>query len=343
MTRPLCALLAGVACAALAVSAEKEAEYNPGKIRSDEPAIKSFSKVQARKYLDHVGAGWTTNRKCATCHTNVPYLMAGPSMGPATEKEKMVRKWFEGRAENWDRKEKGDAPKTKAEVMVVGVTLAYHDAKTTGKLSTLARKALDRMWTLQKPSGEWVWDKCKWPPLEHDDYYGAVYVAVGVGQAPDGYASTEKAKAGLAKLRAYLKKNPAPTLHHKAWLLWASQKVDGLMTKDEQAETVKKLKALQKADGGWSLPSLGEWEGFDGRDNNTKAGSDGYGTGLVVFILRQAGVKVDDPAIKKGVAWLKANQRQSGRWFTQSVNTDRFHYISNAGTAFAVMAIKACE
>src|SRR5262249_33824970 len=153
--------------------------------------------------------------------------------GPATEKEKEVRTWFEQRAANWDRKpakpkgkEKNpDAPKTKAEVMVVGVTLAYHDAKTTGKLSPLARKALDRMWTLQKPTGEWTWDKCTWPPLEHDDYFGAVYVAVGVGCAPDGYASTEKAKAGMAKLRTYLRKNTAPTLHHKAWLLWASQKV----------------------------------------------------------------------------------------------------------------------
>jgi squalene-hopene/tetraprenyl-beta-curcumene cyclase len=188
-----------------------------------------------------------------------------------------------------------------------------------------------------------VWDKCQWPPLEHDDYFGAAYVAVGVGFAPNGYASTAKAKAGLAKLRSYFRKNAPPTLHHRAWLLWASRKVDGLMTKDEQEETVRKLKALQKADGGWSLPSLGDWEGFDGRDNNTKAGSDGYATGLTVYILRQAGVKADDPALKKGVAWLKANQRESGRWFTQSPNTDRYHYISNAGTAFAVMAIKACE
>ena len=50
--------------------------------------------------------------------------------------------------------------------------------------------------------------------------------------------------------------------------------------------------------------------------------------------------KKDDPAIVKGIAWLKANQRESGRWFTQSLNTDRAHYISHAGTAFALMAIK---
>jgi squalene-hopene/tetraprenyl-beta-curcumene cyclase len=44
----------------------------------------------------------------------------------------------------------------------------------------------------------------------------------------------------------------------------------------------------------------------------------------------------------KGIAWLKSNQRVSGRWFTRSLNTDNYHFMTNAGTAFAVMAIQAC-
>jgi squalene-hopene/tetraprenyl-beta-curcumene cyclase len=43
------------------------------------------------------------------------------------------------------------------------------------------------------------------------------------------------------------------------------------------------------------------------------------------------------------VKWLKANQRESGRWFTRSVNADRAYYLANAGTAYAVLALKACE
>jgi squalene-hopene/tetraprenyl-beta-curcumene cyclase len=46
--------------------------------------------------------------------------------------------------------------------------------------------------------------------------------------------------------------------------------------------------------------------------------------------------------LKRGVAWLKANQRESGRWYTRSLNADRAHYTTNAGTAFALMALKAC-
>ena len=37
------------------------------------------------------------------------------------------------------------------------------------------------------------------------------------------------------------------------------------------------------------------------------------------------------------------NQRESGRWFVRSLNTDKYHYITNAGTSFAVLALKACE
>jgi squalene-hopene/tetraprenyl-beta-curcumene cyclase len=166
---------------------------------------------------------------------------------------------------------------------------------------------------------------------------------VGVGHAPGEYAKTEKAKAGLAKLRAYFKKNAPPSLHHKAWLLWASVKLDGLMTKEEQQQAIKELRGKQKADGSWSLASLGDWKGYDGRANDVKAEGDGYGTGLVVYVLRQAGVGADDAAVKKGVAWLKANQRVSGRWFTKSLNSDKYHFITNAGTAFAVLALKACE
>jgi squalene-hopene/tetraprenyl-beta-curcumene cyclase len=100
---------------------------------------------------------------------------------------------------------------------------------------------------------------------------------------------------------------------------------------------------LQRPDGGWSLPSLGYWQGKDPNhvvDANT---SDGYGTGFVVYVLRQSGLKSDHAAIQKGVKWLHANQRESGRWFVRSLNTDKFHYITNAGTCFAVLALKACE
>ena len=62
----------------------------------------------------------------------------------------------------------------------------------------------------------------------------------------------------------------------------------------------------------------------------------------MTFVLRQAGVPADDPALVKAVAWLKANQRESGRWFTQSPGGSKHHYVTNVGSAFAILALDAC-
>jgi squalene-hopene/tetraprenyl-beta-curcumene cyclase len=50
-------------------------------------------------------------------------------------------------------------------------------------------------------------------------------------------------------------------------------------------------------------------------------------------------VKPDDTAIASSIKWLKTNQRESGRWYTRSINNDKAHYITNAGTAFCVLAL----
>jgi squalene-hopene/tetraprenyl-beta-curcumene cyclase len=351
----------------------------PAPNKADEPLAKEASLAKSAEFLDAVSLSWTRERKCGTCHTNYPYLMARPALkdvpSPAHDE---VRKFFEERVAHWEDKDstrirdlavssvcltgasggslfaagaafpgRTDDPKARprwdAEVVATASLLAFNDAQTTGKLHPMTRKALDKMWTVQKPNGGWTWLKCNWPPFEHDDYYGAVLAAVGVSVAPDGYSQGDSAKEGLAKLRAYFAKTPAPDLHHKAWLLWASIKLDGLMSKEEHEKTLKDLLALQREDGGWSLPSLGDWKGNSGRENDKNAPSDGYGTGLVVYILRQAGLPADHERIQKGVKWLKSNQRESGRWFTRSLNTERAHYITNAGTSFAVLALRACE
>jgi squalene-hopene/tetraprenyl-beta-curcumene cyclase len=340
----VCSGLGASAASAAAPLAGKGADFPPPAPTSAKaPMAKAFSLAKGAEHLDRAAVNWTRRHKCASCHTNVPYLMARPALKEKSRGEEIVRTFFEGQVAGWESGEKKAQPRGDAYVVIVAVALAFHDAQTTGKLQPMTRKALDRMWLRQKPHGAWDWIKCGWAPLEYDDYFGAVLAAVGVGVAPDDYATTDKAKVGLPRLKAYLKKVPAPTLHHKAWLMWASTRLDGLMTRAEREQTIKDLLALQRPDGGWCLPSLGDWRGADGRKSNPKAPSDGYGTGLVVYLLRQAGLPAKHPAVTKGVAWLKANQREPGLWFTQSLNTDRTHYISDAGSAFALLALKACE
>jgi len=99
---------------------------------------------------------------------------------------------------------------------------------------------------------------------------------------------------------------------------------------------------LQHDDGGWGLANLGDWQRGDGSAQDTVS-SDGYGTGFVIYVLRRAGVPANDPQLQRGIAWLRTHQRESGRWFSRSLHADSKHYISHAGTAFAVLALAACD
>jgi squalene-hopene/tetraprenyl-beta-curcumene cyclase len=326
----------------------------PAPSRADEPRAKVLSLARSAEFLDGATLTWIRERKCASCHTGFPFLLARPLLGdPQAPALREVRRFFEDRVAAWDKGVKGvgylkgagslKVSEGVTEVVAIAATLALHDAQATGKLHPRTRQALDRMWELQQPDGSWTWNKTGLAPLEHDDYYGAVYAALGVGHAPERYAQSEAARKGLARIKSYFRKHPPPDLHHRTWLLWASLKLDGLMKPAERAQTIKDLLALQRDDGGWSLPSLGAWKRRDGKANDKRAPSDGYATGLVLYVLRQAGLRASEGPIRRGAAWLKSNQRASGCWFTRSVNADRGHYITNAGTAFAVMALKSCD
>lgn len=316
----------------------EEAPKYPGPNKADEPKRAEFSVAAASQFLDAASHDWGQTRKCFTCHTNCSYLFAQPSLKQETATSKEVRKQLEELVETrW--KELG--PRWDAEVVMAAATLALHDAATTGKLHATTKTALDRMWTVQKDHGGFSWLKCNWPPMESDDHFGAEMALIAVGAAPENYAKTEAAQEGIARLKKYLADNPAPTLHHEAMLLWANTCVPDVITAQAKESSIKQLLALQKPDGGWCVATLGNWTRGDKSPQDMES-SDGYATGFVTFVLRKSGLPADHPALVKSVAWLKGNQRESGRWFTRSLYKDSTHFLSHAGTAFAVLALDSC-
>ncbi|WP_020469823.1 prenyltransferase/squalene oxidase repeat-containing protein [Zavarzinella formosa] len=313
----------------------------PKPTQPDEPMAPAFSATKAAAYIDGVSLAWTRERKCMTCHTNVPYMLARPLLKTGDESAvKEIRGFLEATVKKWET----GKPRTDYEVLATAFALAGNDRQTSGKLQPATKAALDKSWTLQKADGSWNWPDCDWPPLEHDQFYGVAFMAVAVGLAPDKYAETPAAKAGLEKMRAYLKKNPPTETHHRMTLLWAATLgIDGFLTDEEKKQTVVELLNKQQADGGWNLPSLGPYtKRKDGTENKMDAPSDGYATGFTLYVLRQAGMKTGDPSIEKGLKWVLENQRESGRWFTRSVKADKAHYITNAGSAYCVLALDAC-
>jgi len=308
---------------------------DPGPNKPDEAKAKTFSMTKAVEFLDNASLNWQKEKQCFACHTNYAYLYARPMVGKDTGAEKKIRSFAEELVTTrW--KEKG--PRWDAEVIATAAALAFHDSLTTGKLHETTRTALDRMWTVQKPDGGWSWLKCGWPPMESDDHYGVTLALLAVGVAPGEYAKTPQAKAGMAKAREYLSKNKSKHLHHDAMLLWTNNYVPGLISEQEKTGIIKQLLSKQLPDGGWSSATLGDYQRADKKEQDLK-NADGYGTGFATYILLKSGIPHNHEAVSKGIQWIKSNQKESGRWFTRSLNKDNKHYLTNVGTAFAVMAL----
>jgi len=338
-----------VATAPAFVSAQQpitlnDVEVGLPEITGDEPFAAEFSAVKAAEYLDRSALNWQRTKNCATCHTNLFYMAARPALNFIQPDSGEVRSFYEDyRKVRWQKK--GPTEARGFWPIVVGTGLTLNDVQTTGELSDVARDVLDMMWTVQREDGGWNWPDCDYAPLEIDDHYGVTLAALTVGIAPGNYADTPQARAGLEKLRTYLKNNPPMSLHHRAMLAWSSVRVDGIATEELRTEALTEMLALQLDDGGWSTAGLlHDWKGLvpEGGQPLDTITSDGYGTGFVIVVARELGIPSDDARLRRGVDWLLTNQRHSGKWFTRSPVNECQNLISNVGSAYAVLALQAC-
>jgi squalene-hopene/tetraprenyl-beta-curcumene cyclase len=59
-----------------------------------------------------------------------------------------------------------------------------------------------------------------------------------------------------------------------------------------------------------------------------------------LLVLQEAGVASSSPELQRGLDWIRKNQRESGRWWTRSLNTDKWHFITYSGTAYPLLALQ---
>jgi squalene-hopene/tetraprenyl-beta-curcumene cyclase len=51
---------------------------------------------------------------------------------------------------------------------------------------------------------------------------------------------------------------------------------------------------------------------------------------------------VNDARIQRGIAWLKAEQRESGRWWMHSLYRGTYHFSTYIATARAMQGLAMC-
>ena len=331
-------------------------QYEFGPIRipgahADEPVRDEFSLELASQYIEQGAVAWTRGRKCVTCHTNGTYLALRPSMSASLGKPSQeVRDLFVKLLRNGIRQLGESRDLGDSHLIYIARGLAEWDAHVSGQLSDDTRLALQQLFTRQLPSGVWEPILESWPPLESSAFQEATVAAMAVGAAPGWLEglTDQGLKAGVERLKDYFRTVEAPHDYGRVVLLWASAQLPGLLEEGGKAKIVELIRQKQQADGGWSIRTFArpeQWgdgsraEKLRNEKEASNPSSDGHQTGLAVIALRAAGVSAQDPAIRRGVHWLLRNQRQSGRWWTRSLNTDEHHFITYSGTLYPLLAL----
>ncbi|MEE2906839.1 MAG: hypothetical protein VX527_03305 [Planctomycetota bacterium] len=308
---------------------------------SEEPMRETFSLKAADGYLVEATSRWQSTYNCVSCHTNGLYLLSG-AMEPAGEPWRQARSFA---LEYLDRyieeklEPKGQYGAVEG-LVATACFLALGDSIRSGTFTPEVRLALDHALSLQDEAGHWPdWLSCNWPPYESDHHFGVTLVAVTLGRAPRDYLARDSVIKAHANIRSWLDRHPPATLHQKGMLLWADAEGGLKLSPENRQGYLAELREAQREDGGWCMASMGDWPRRDGTEQLDA--SEAYPTAFAIWILSRSGAPASDPAVSNGARWLQQQQRASGRWFSRSQRKDTKHYLSQAATNMATMALRA--
>ena len=329
------------------------------KAAADETKLEKLSVPLAVEYLEKGTIAWNGQRKCITCHTNGTYMAVRPALtaklGTPSE---ATREFFLETLKTFAAEDRAKLKQStrSAQVIYLAAGLAEWDAHVTKKLSPETEQALSLMFEIQLDTGTWGTLDC-WPPYESDAFHEATVAAMAAATAPGWLkkiadSKDEKNLGAVEKLKTYLRTEPTPHLYSGTLLLWANSRMPGLVDQAQKLKLIGMILHQQHEDGGWSIRTFAtpdKW-GKGNREKKLKdepefgtPPSDGHMTGLAIIVLREAGIPASDAHLQKGITWLKSNQRASGRWWTRSLNTDSWHFITYSGTAFPLLALQMCD
>jgi squalene-hopene/tetraprenyl-beta-curcumene cyclase len=353
-------------------ASKPEFQYQSGDIRvsipsADEPRVKAFgaeSLKAAAKYLEAGALSWVRGeRTCVNCHTTGPYMTEftawAKHFGKPSEE---VRASFVKAIPNEikavkaaDKDGHSYYPGAFSSVWR-SAGLAEWDRHITGKLSAETERSLRDMFERQSEDGSFVSHGEVEIPHITTDFELSLQAARAITAAPGWLAQPkdEALRARIAKLKQWLRTAAPKNDFDRVLKLQLAHYLPELVLQSERDAALALLSSKQHADGGWStrdMSPIDDWH-FEmspfvvnlikSLPDADQPESDAYMTSLAIVLMRQNNVPVSDPRIRKGLAWLKREQRESGRWWMHSLYRGNYHYITYIATVEAMKALELC-
>jgi len=363
-------LFLGLGTAAIADPPKPSLQYDSDDIKiaaatEDEPRVRSFNAqtIQAAsKYLDDGAVAWVEQRTCVACHTSGVYMSERPSLtGLLGKPQESVRQNFLEAIPS-----KIPDPKTDRGVTYYpaadravwrSVGLAEWDKHVLGKLSSDTERSLRDMLLLQSSHGGYHVVGEVEVPYVTSDFSLSLQAARAIATAPGWLASLqdEDLIGRIERLKSFLLEEKLRNDYDRVQRLQLAIWMPELVGTDEVEKMIALLWGKQLPDGGWSTRRMSDTMSWhvsvsdkvktliENLPDASAPESDPYMTAFAIVLLRQSGIATADPRIQRAVAWMKREQRESGRWWMHSLYRGNYHFTTYIATAQAMKALALCE
>lgn len=346
-------------------------QYESGDIRvsiptADEPRVKTFgagSIKLAVKYLEDGAVSWVREKSCVNCHTTGTYLAERPAWSkqfgqPSAEVHAdFVGSVPKGIVQMKETEEGGHRHYPDTFYCVWrSLGLAEWDKHRNAGTTEPTDRSLRDLFEHQSANGSFVSHGEVEIPHITTDFELTLQAARAITAAPGWLAGLkdEALVARVVKLKGWLRVASPKNDFDRVLKLQLAHYLPELVSRPERDAALALLSSLQHADGGWSTRDFSPVDGWHfemspavsnlikNLPDAAKPESDAYMTALATVLLRQSKVPVADTRIQRGLAWLRREQRESGRWWMHSLYRGNFHYITYIATAQALKAFDLC-
>jgi len=337
---------------------------------ADEPKVKAFGPdtvKAAAKYLDDGVHSWVRERSCLACHSTGVYMVERSAVAKQLGKpsEEILKDFI--RSVPKDPGKPGDSPSAS---VWRSSGLASWDKHVEGKLSEHTDRSLRH--TVRILPDDNMYDTIKLIEIPYitTRFELTVQAMRAMVTAPGWLENLKDAEllARVERIKKFLREHQPINDYELALKLQLANLKPELVSKEEREAAIAMLWRKQLADGGWStrrMSDLLKWrlevhpptekqpwkEAMDPTVVNliqnlpdaANPGSDPYMTAFAIVLLRESGVPARDKRIQSGIAWLKENQRVTGRWWMYSLYRGNYNYITYISTAQALRALALCD